>query len=168
MPLTSVLNISQSSTFTGAAGLSRPSDSLDHNNTYSWSNGVAANQADRQYHAQPTLAASASLTLDLAANLTDKFGATITFAKVKKIIVKAALGNTNNVNVTRPATNGVPIFLAASDGIGVPPGGEFVLVAPGLAGIASVVDTSAQDITFTNSGAGTAVTFDVIIEGTSA
>lgn len=168
MPLKSTLTFGHSSVLSAATGLSTPKDELTINKSYAWESGTGADQADKQYRATITLAASASQTLDLAGGITDVFGATITFVKIKKVEVYAADGNTNNVNVTRPASNGVPLFLAAGDGLGIPPGGAFAFVGPKAAGLATVTDTTAQDLTFTNSGAGSSVTFDVVIEGTSA
>ena len=130
--------------------------------------GTGANQADRIFHDQRTLTASATEDLDLAGSLTDAYGTTITMAKVKAILVKAAAANTNNVNVTRPASNGVPLYLAASDGVGIPPGGCLLLAAPGAAGLATVTGGTGDLLTFTNSAGGTSVTYDVVIIGTSA
>lgn len=132
----------------------------------SLANGTGANQADRLFTDQRTLALSATEDLDLAAVLIDAFGASITFAKIKAIIVKAAAGNTNDVVVTRPAANGVPLFLAAADGIAVKPGGAFVWCCPGT-GI-TVTPATGDLLTITNGGAGTPVTYDVIVIGTSA
>ena len=129
--------------------------------------GTGANQADRIFTDTRTLAASATEDLDLAGSLTDAYGATITLARIKAILVKAASANTNNVNVSRPASNGVPLFLAASDGIQVLPGGAFLWVAPNAAGIAVTAGTG-DLLTFTNSSSGTSVTYDVVIVGASA
>lgn len=129
--------------------------------------GVGANQADKVFTDERTLAASATEDLDLAASLVDAFGATITFVKLKAVIIIAAPGNTNDVVVTRPASNGVPLFLAAGDGLNVKPGGAFVWIAPGLVG-ATVTPATGDLITITNGGAGTPVTYDVILIGTSA
>lgn len=127
--------------------------------------GLAA--ADMQWSDTRTLAASATEDLDLAGSLTGPIGGTLTFARIKLLYVTAAAGNTNDVNVTRPATNGVPLFLAASDGIPVKPGGGFLLVAPNAAGV--VVTAGTGDLlTFTNSAGSTSVTYSVVIIGASA
>lgn len=128
--------------------------------------GTGANQVDRLFTDRRTLAASASEDLDLAGVLSDAFGATLTFAKLKALLVIADTANTNNVNVTRPASNGVPLFLAAGDGIPVLPGGLFAWVGPG-AGVAVTAGTG-DLVTVANSGAGTSVTYDVYALGTSA
>jgi hypothetical protein len=66
------------------------------------------------------------------------------------------------VQVTRPATNGVPIFLAAGDGHNLGPG-DFVLrtYRNGI----TVTPATGDLIHITNGGAGTNVTYDVVIIG---
>jgi len=129
--------------------------------------GTAAGQVDRVFTDTRTLGISATEDLDLAAVLLDAFGAAITFVKIKALIIKAAAGNTNNVHLSRPAgATGVPLFLAVSDGIIIPPGFTFAWFGSG-AGI-TVTPSTGDLITLTNSGAGTGVTYDVIILGTSA
>lgn len=128
--------------------------------------GTGANQADRVFTDTRTLAASATEDLDLAAVLVDAFGAAITFAKLKAIVILPAAGNTNDITVTRPASNGVPLFLAAADGLAVKPGGLFAWACPG-AGV-TVTPATGDLLTITNGGAGTPVTYDVILIGTSA
>jgi hypothetical protein len=154
-------------THSAAADLSVPSDVLSYTKRFSLASGTGANQADRIFHDQRTLAASATEDLNLAGSLVDKFGATITFARIKEIKVYALRTNTNNVNVTRPAANGVPIFLAAGDGMPVLPGGLLHWIAPNAAAIAVTAGTG-DLLTFTNSAGSTEVTYDVIIIGASA
>lgn len=129
--------------------------------------GVGAGQVDRMFSDTRTLAASASEDLDLAGSLTDSFGVAVTMARVKLIYVAAAPGNTNNVNVTRPGSNGVPWALAAGDGVGLVPGGAFMMFAPNAAGIL-VTSGTGDLITIANSAGGTSVTYDVVILGASA
>lgn len=167
MPLTSSINLAVSATQTLALDLATASFPLTKNYPVNLANGVAASQADRLFTDTRTLAASATENLDLAGVLVDAFGATLTLVKVKAVIISAAAGNTNTVDVTRPATNGVALFTAVSSGVSLRPGGAFALVAPDLTGIAVVAGTG-DLITVTNGGAGTAVTYDVVIIGTSA
>lgn len=51
-------------------------------------NGTAAGQADRLYVHEGTIATSSNVDLDLAGSLTDLFGGTITFARIKMIYVE--------------------------------------------------------------------------------
>jgi hypothetical protein len=130
--------------------------------------GTGASQADKLYTALITLAASTGQDIDLAGVLTDPFGGALTMVKLKGIGVRAATGNTNNVNLTRPAANGVPWLLAAGDGIAIGPGGIFLAVNPGAAGLATVTPATGDLIRIDNSGAGSSVTLDIALFGTSA
>lgn len=133
--------------------------------TLSFADGSGAGQASKAWSDTRTLAASATEDLDLAGVLVDAIsGAAITFATIKAIVILAAAGNTNDVNVQRAAANGVPLFLAASDGLPVKPGGAIAWGCPG-AGVA-VTAATADLLTITNSGAGTPVTYDIVIIGT--
>lgn len=167
MTLSAKLVTSLVATLTDPLDLSTPADALDYVKRVTLTSGTGANQGDMMWHDQRTLTASATEDLDLAGVLTNAFGDTQTFARIKAVIVYAATANTNNVNVTRPASNGVPLFLAAGDGIPVRPGGLFQWVAPDATGV--VVTASTGDLlTFTNSAGSTSVTYDVIIIGASA
>lgn len=132
----------------------------------SLSNGTGANQADVIFSDQRTLAASGTEDLDLAGSLTGMVGGTVTMATLKAVIVKADSGNTNDVVVSNSAANGVPLFGAAGDSIAVRPGGTFMWIAPGTG--VTVTAGTGDLITFANSGAGTGVTYDVVLVGTSA
>jgi hypothetical protein len=117
-------------------------------------------EANLMFSDTRTLAASGTEDLDLAGVLATAFGATITAAEVVLIYVKASAANTNNVNVTRPASNGVPIFLAAGDGRAVEPGDYFLFVS--TRGV-TVTAATGDLITLTNSAAGSSVTYDILI-----
>ena len=129
--------------------------------------GTGAGQIDRVYDSKGrSLAASGTENLDLAGlQVSDPLNTTISFARIHLLAVKAASTNTNSVNVTRPASNGVPIYLAAGDGEPVTPG-DWILKVWGGSGI--VVTAGTGDlITFTNSAGGTSVSYDVLILGRS-
>ncbi len=166
MPLSATLRLAVSGSHTSVLDLGTASLPFEANLAVAFADGTGANQADRVFTDRRTLGASATEDLDLAGVLVDAFGATITFAKIKAIIVKAADANTNDVQVTRPAANGVVLFLAASDGLNVKPGGAFVWVAPGTG--VTVTGGTGDLLTITNSAGTTAVTYDVVIIGTSA
>lgn len=167
MALTTRLSLSLLATLTSALDLTTADDSLDYLKRFDLTTGTGANQSDMLWHDQRTLTASATENLDFAGSLTNAFGTTQTFARIKAFVVYAATGNTNNVNVIREGTNGVPLFLAAGDGIPVRPGGLFVAMAPDATAYAVTASTG-DLVTFTNSAGGTSVTFDVIVIGASA
>jgi hypothetical protein len=152
---------------TGPLDLSAPVDSLAYSHLVEFATGAGVNQANMLWHDQRTLAPSATEDLDLAGVLVNGLGALQTFVRIKALIVAAALGNTNAVNVARSAANGVPIFLAAGDGIALAPGASFHWDCPNAAGVV-VTPATADLITITNAGAGTSVTYDVIVIGASS
>lgn len=129
--------------------------------------GTGLGQADMMWSDTVTIAASGTQAVDLAGSLAGPFGGTLTFARIKMVVVAAVLGNTNNINVVRDGTNGVPLFLALGDGIAVHPGGIFVWFAPSAAG-AVVTPTTGDLLNLVNSAAGTPVTGDIVIVGASA
>lgn len=127
--------------------------------------GSGAGQANKIFSDTRTLAASASESLDLAGVLTDAFGAAITFAKVKAIIVAAKAANTNDVVVGGAASNAFATpFGAATDKVKVKPGGAFALFDPGANGYA-VTATTADLLQIANGNSGTPVTYDIVIVG---
>lgn len=167
MPLSTTIDLGVNATLTTALDLVTASAPLAYSKRISLATGTGANQADRVWSDTRTIAASGTEDLDLAGVLTDAFGAAFTLAKVKAVLITAAAANTNSVRVIRPAANGVPIFLAASDGLDVVPGGAFLWVAPSAAAVA-VTAATGDLLTVANSGSGTSVTYDVVIIGTSA
>lgn len=165
--LNTVVKASIEGTYKNLLDLSTPVDSLAKLSRIELANGTGAASADLLWHDQRTLAASGSESLDLAGSLVDSYGATLTFVEVRAILVSAAAANANNVQVTRPASNGWPGFLAAGDGLIVPPGGVFLLASPTDA--AWPVTASTGDLLgIANSAGGTSVTYDIVIVGTSA
>lgn len=154
-------------TFKNLLDLSTPVDTLTETAKIQLANGTGASSADLCFHDQRTINASSNEDLDLAGSLAGPFGAAQVFVELRAIMIKAASGNTNNVRVTRPASNGVPLFLAASDGIDVPPGGVFLWSCP-ADGKVTVTASTGDLINIANSSSGTSVTYDVVIVGTSA
>lgn len=148
-----------------ALDLSNVVDALSRTATVTLGSGTGANQANQVFHDRRTLALSTGETLDLSGGLTNGLGQTCTFTKVKILWILAATTNVNDVVVSVPAANGfVSPFNAAADAVKVKPGGMLLLVAPDANGYGVTADT-ADLLTVTNGGAGTAVTYDVILVG---
>lgn len=169
MPLTSRLAVTLSSKLEQQLDLALASVPLLKDYAVVMQTGVNAGQADKIFHDTRTLAPSASEDLDLAGVLLDAFGATLTFVKLKAVIVAAAAGNVNSVLVGGVA-NGVASFLspAATGIITLRPGAVFALLA-GQADTGYPVTPATGDLLHVaNSGAGTSITYDVIVIGTSA
>lgn len=151
-------------TLTGATGLATAKVPLSVSKELEFSAGTAAvGQSNILYQSQRTLAASANEDLDLAGALADALGVTIAAAEIMAIYISAATGNTNNVNVTRPASNGFAgPFLAAGDGLAIPPR-EFILLTNRNGW--PVVAATGDLLNIANSGAGTPVTYDIVVLG---
>lgn len=167
MALTTRVTLNFVALLTSALDLTTPQSDINNRTEIELTSGTGLNQADMVWSDRRTVAASATDSLDLAGVLVGAFGTTLTFARIKAVLVKAASANTNNVVVTRPAANGVPLFSAAGDALPVLPNGVFLWVAPTAAGIAVTAGTG-DLVDIVNSGAGTSVTYDIVIIGASA
>lgn len=152
--------------------LTGPADLGEAANRYSgWGatrieSGTGSQQADRVYAKTITLAASATQSLDLSGALTDPIGGSAVFAKIKAIAVRASAGNTNGVIVGNVTNGFVGPFGAATHQVTIPPGGCFLVSAPDAGW--SVVAGTGDLLRVANAGAGTSVTLDIIVIGTSA
>jgi hypothetical protein len=126
----------------------------------------ATNKANILFSDTRTLAASSNENIDFSGALTDAFGASIVAAEVVALLVTADAANVNNVQVTRPASNGfIGPFLAAGDGVAIKPGEWMSFVSQsGWAVTAATGDL----LNIANSGAGTSVTYSIIIVGRTA
>jgi|SRR3982750_313297 len=170
MTLASKVNLKVSAALSSALDLVSPAARLSQSYSSEFDDGTAAGQADKVFSDTRTLGASATESLDLAGSLTDALGASLTFAKVKAIIISAAAANTNNVIVGGDVTNTFfGIFADETDALVIRPGATFALFCgeADAAGYA-VTAATADLIKITNSGAGTGVTYSIIIIGTSA
>jgi len=163
--LTGSTNISVQFTQDAALDLGSSRFPLALQYSQSWTTGVGANQVNRLFSDSRTITASSTEDLDLAGGLTDAFGQTLTFARVKAIVIKAAAANTNNVTVKPDGTAGfLGPFNAAADKIAIPPGGVVFMTAPSAAGWV-VTATTADLLEIGNSGAGTSVVYEITIVG---
>ena len=148
-----------------AGDLASALDRFEQNYARALTDGTGLNQAKNHWHDQRTLGASATENLDLSGVLTNLFGELLVFTKIKAIFVFAAVANTNNVEVGGAAANAFLFLKAAADIVPVRPGGHFLLTAPDANGIA-VTAATGDILKVTNSGAGTGVTYDIILIGT--
>ena len=165
--LTTRLLLQINADFATALDLNTATAPLSYKAQTDLSSGVAANQADVIWADQRTLSASATESLDLkGGGLVDAFGTAINPVKLRGIIITAASTNTNNVVVGND-TNHVPFLSAVTSTVTIQPNGTFVLTAPALAGIAVTAGTG-DIIKVTNGGAGTSVTYNIILLGTSS
>jgi hypothetical protein len=135
--------------------------------TLNFTNGVGASQVDMVFADQRTIALSSSEDLDVSGGaLTTAFGAAFTLVELKGLMVCASSANTNNVVLGGDA-NSVPFLSTAATTVAIKPGGCFMLADPSAGGVA-VTNATGDIIQVANSGAGTSVTYDIIILGSSS
>ncbi|WP_327169562.1 hypothetical protein [Streptomyces subrutilus] len=168
MPVISDFGITASVLQTKAQDLTVTSDPLAKVWAAHLESGAGAGLADRVFHDTRTLAASASEDLDLAAALTDVFGATMTFARVKGLFITASAANTNNV-VVGAGTNPWITALNATGTITLRPGAAVALFTGAADPTGYAVTAATGDILkVTNSAGSTSVSYDVVVVGCSA
>jgi hypothetical protein len=92
-------------------------------------------------------------------------GATLAFTAIKAILIVADAANTNDVVVGGAASNAfVGPFADATDKINVGPGDVFLITRRSAAGLAVAAGTG-DILKVANGGAGSAVTYRIIILG---
>ena len=131
--------------------------------------GTGAGKADLVYADRRVLAASASDSLDLAGSLVDTAGATITFARIKGLYISADPANTNSVVVGAAASAPWVTLLNSTGTLTLRPGGSFLAMA-GQADATgwAITATTADLLKVANSAAGTSVSYDIVLIGSSA
>lgn len=168
MPATATLSASIVGLLTGAVDIGDVQHSVSYGPTISFGDGSGANQITRIFADTRTLAASANEDLDLAGGLTDAIGQTITLARVRGLLIRAAGANTNNVIVGGAASNGwITAFGGATHTITLRPGGILLLAAPDATGYAVTAGTG-DLLRIANSSSGTPVSYDIVILGATA
>lgn len=160
------LKMSVSGTLSKDVDIGSLSHNISYAQSYTLTNGTSANQANMMFTDTRTINASSSEDLDLAGGLTDPFGTSIVFTRIKGIIICANSGNTNNVVVGGDATSTFLTWVGAeTDSVIVRPGGMICLMAPDATSYA-VTATTGDLLKISNSGATTGVTYDIILLGT--
>lgn len=124
----------------------------------------AVDTADLMWSDTRTLATT-SESLDLAGSLTNVFGATVTFARIKAILIhnkSTTVGQT--VTVGGAASNAFPLFADTTDKYVIGPNGLFFVWEPSAA--AKAVTASTGDLLKIETSA--SITYDIVIIGASA
>ncbi len=162
--LTTQIRLQVSSTGQLGVGLTTVTNPVSEDYTQLFSSGTGASQASNIYHAERTITASSSEDLDLNGTLLNGFGVTLSFTKIRALIIHAAAANTNDVVIGGVNTTITSIFSDTSDKLKIKPGGTLLLTAPAAAGYALTAG-SADVLTVANSSSGTSVVYDVIAIG---
>lgn len=169
MPLTTRVTVELTGLLTAALDFTTPSSSVDIRQQIDLASGTGAGQADKIWTDQRTLTASSTEDLDLAGVLVDPFGATITLARVKAILVRASAANTNNVVVGGASATQWAALLGTTGTVTLRPGALFIAAAGAADATGYVTAAGATDLLkVANSGAGTSVVYDIAVIGCSA
>lgn len=172
MPLTSKIKLSVDAKLTQVLDLAEGSVPMLKEYAALLATGIGAGQADKVWHDERTLGASTGEDIDLAGDATfkDAFGNAITLVKVKGLVVSANAANANNVVVGNAATNGFISWVGgATHTVTVRPGATLALFCGQADAAGYAVTAGTGDLLrILNGGAGTSVTYQIIIIGTSA
>lgn len=171
MPLSTKVHIGFAAKQTSALDLGSADANLARDYAVSLADGVLAGQANRIFSDSRVLAASATEDLDLAGTaLVDVFGAPLTFARVKALVVAALPGNTNNVVVGGAASNAWATWVgAAAHTITLRPGAVIALLAGEADLTAYAVTATTGDLLRVGNGAGgSSVGYEIAIVGAAS
>ena len=129
--------------------------------------GTTADKADLLYVSKDVaLSGSATTNVDVAGSLTDAFGSTLTFVKIKMLYIHNKSTTAGNTITIGNGTNPLLIFGTGSHTHTIGPDGRLLIWEPSLAGKA--VTASTGDILKILNDTANAVTYDIAIAGTSA
>lgn len=138
-----------------------------HDTAITLSEGTDDYEADEAFtYKDRSIEPDADEDIDFAGSLQNAFGETASFSKIKAIKISAPSTNAHNLVVTRPATLGVPLFIAAGDGVSIPPGGEFEFKAP-KSGI-TVTAATGDLLNIANGGSVSPVLYTMTVVGIAA
>jgi len=135
------------------------------NTTYTISDGTGANSAEAVFADQRTLTTGGNEDLDLAGSLTDGYGNTITFTKIKGIFVKNSANSGNAIEIGGATGNQFINWVGdGTDQVVVDEGGMFLLYSPIAAGYAVTAGTG-DLLRITNTATSANATYDIILIG---
>ena len=165
--LTTNLSVVLDTLYQSTLDLSTSNDAMKVEQTEYLTDGTTANKADVIWHDTRSLNATSSEDLDMAGSLTDAFGNTVTFVDVKGIFIRnKTTTSTYELAVGGASSNQFINWVGdSSDIVNIGAGGCLLLTAPvdGWAVTASTGDL----LKINNANAG-AVSYDIVIWGTTA
>lgn len=169
MALTTDIALTVNADLSKTVDLANPTQKLRYFQRVQLGSGTGAGNADLLWNDTRTITASSNEDLDLVGSLSDALGTTFSAARIKALVVKAAAANTNNVIVGAAAATQWAALLGAAGTVTLRPGAMFAAVAGVADATAYVSAGGATDLLrVANSGAGTSVTYDIIVVGVSA
>lgn len=167
MSLTTTIDLALLAIHTSALDLATGTVPLNYSKRLSLASGTGANQADLIWHDQRSIAASSSDNLDIAGGLTDAFGATVTFARIRAMVVRADANNAGRLQVgSAPANAWLGWLDNGNAAVQVRPGGLLLLTGPDSSGYPVAAGTGDR-LLITNTAASVAA-YDIVLIGASA
>lgn len=165
MSLTTTINLVLDILHTKSLDLSAPVDRLSKTYAFSLTDGTGSGKGDLLFHDKRTLADGASEDLDLAGALSDAFGDTLTFVKIKALIIKN-LSATQTLTIGNATSNAfVGPFGAATHTLKVQAGAQAVLV---MDPVGYSVTAGTGDLLKIANSAGASCDYEIVIVGASA
>jgi hypothetical protein len=138
---------------------------VEKSRTLTFQDGVGADQAQKVYAKERTIAPSANDDLDLSGSLVDPLGNVLAFTGIKLIRIIADPTNVNDVVVgNAAATQFQGPFGAVAHTVKIGPGDEMTFTKRSAAGW-PVVNAASDLFRIANGGAGTSVKYQIIIVG---
>lgn len=138
-------------------------DPVSTTHTLSLASGSGAESGNMVWHDQRTVATGANDDIDLSGGITDAFGDSITFTKIRYIEIKNE--STNDTLTIGGAANPVANVSGTVQKSGSNYPGIFVMTAPDASGLA-VTAGSADELRITHDGdTSNSVTYEITIAG---
>ncbi len=164
MALTANFALNMTLTYTKTTDLGTVPYTLNLGRGRTFTNGTGANKADVLFDDQRTLGDGANETLDLHdGTLTDALGVAVTLDILRALYIKNGSADANLLIGGAVGTQVALFGDAATDILKLPPGGEFLFIAPNATGVD--VTTNA-DLKLAHDGTGTStLTYDIIVVG---
>ena len=167
MTLAATISLRVQALQSSALDLSTVVDTLNQAFEQTFDDGTGANQANALWSDTRSINSASNETLDLYGSLTNAFGATLNFTKVRTIIIRSRSTNTTVLSVGAASAPLVGPLVDATDLLTIRPGGIFEWACSDATAVPVTAGT-ADLLTIANSGAGTAVTYSIVVIGCSA
>ena len=147
--------------FIKALDLTSPKESIAISKSQAFANGTGSNQGNEFFSDTRTVTASPE-TLDLTSGLTNAFGETVVFAKIKAIIVHNKSTASGAILIIKGnAITNAGWISGTTPHHAIPPNGWYIVTSP-VDGF-TIINTTQDQLTF-EPGAAT-ITYDLIIIG---
>jgi hypothetical protein len=158
--LTALVRLLVSGTYTKDLDLADPKDTLNKTIEQAFTTGTGAEQANIMFHDIRSLGDGATEDLDLFGGLTNAFGVTLNFAKLKAMVIKN-LSTTQTLSIGGAAATQLSNWVAnVSDIVVLPPESFLCLCNPAGYAVTSILDL----LKIANS-AGAAGSYEIILIG---